>query len=63
MRKHNYVVGYEGEGQCVYGSNESYHSIDLKTLIQARKLSKNMHWTDKKGKRHNSVIYKLVRVK
>ena len=22
-RKHNYVVGYEGEGQCVYGRHES----------------------------------------
>jgi len=57
MRKHNYVVGYEGEGQCVYGF-EKLEYINLLTLFQARKLAKKtVCGCDK------SVVYKLVEVK
>ena len=64
MRKHNYVVGYEGEGQCVYGKEVEvkYNWIDLLTLWQAQKLAKKI--VSQNGKKINkSVIYKLVEVK
>ena len=65
MRKHNYVVGYRGEGQCVYGKiefDDGYSFIELLTLKQARKLSKTT--VSVMGKKINkSVVYKLVEVK
>ena len=34
MRRKNYVVGYKGEGQCIYGKQGSYPEfVDLMTLI------------------------------
>lgn len=67
MRKHNYVVGYEGKGQCVYGKREDddnrYNWIDLMTLKQAQKLSKKIIYKYDDGKIEKSVIYKLVKVK
>lgn len=62
MRKHNYVVGFRGEGQCIYGgktrSTEEYTDyVNLLTLFQARqKLRKFPIIKDLK-------IYKLVEVK
>ena len=38
-RKHNYVVGFEGDGECVYGQSESDEKpmwVDLLTLSWAR---------------------------
>lgn len=65
MRKHNYVVGYEGDGQCVYGKPEedgSSNYITPLTLIQAKMLAKKI--VDKRCKIiDKSVVYKLVRVK
>ena len=63
MRKHNYVVGYEGEGQCIYGKDDNtYNYIDLLTLWQAQKLAKRV--VCQQGKKINkSIVYKLVEVK
>ena len=61
MRKHNYVVGYEGERQCVYDDGYSY--VNLLTLKQAQKLAKKIVTKYPDGKIDKSVVYKLVRVK
>lgn len=60
MRKHNYVVGYIGEGQVVYGKDESELAryVTLLTLSQARKSVKRL-----KSPNVKSVVYKLVKVK
>lgn len=66
MRKHNYVVGYEGEGQCAYGKKVDfkYDFIDLLTLKQAQKLTKKIVCLHRDGRKiRKSVIYKLVEVK
>lgn len=58
-RKHNYLVGYEGEGEVIYGKDGSTGNstyADPLTLCQARlrvkKLSKN--------NKHERTIYRLV---
>ncbi len=60
MRKHNYLVGYRGEGQCVYGRAETdsdwNDSVDLLTLFQAKQRRKKL--LGRGGK-----IYKLVELK
>jgi len=56
VRKHNYLIGYAGEGQVVYGTDkegEACH-LDLMTLFQAKREKKK--FPDKKRIR----IYKLV---
>jgi len=65
MRKHNYVVGYEGEGDCVFGMyvNSGYDSIELLSLSEAKRKAKSIYYTNEKGKRYTAVVYKLVRVK
>lgn len=65
MRKHNYVVGYTGEGQCAYGKrglDEGCGWVNLMTLNQAQTLSKEIVSLDGK-KISKSVVYKLVEVK
>ena len=56
-RKHNYVVGYKGEGQCVYGRQESKgaytENIAPMTPFQARRMLKKMRCA-------NACIFKLV---
>lgn len=39
MRKHNYVVGFLGDRQCVYGKfdKDERSWVDLLTLSQAKK--------------------------
>lgn len=66
MRNHNYVVGYMGENQCVYGKErKGFHRfdwVDLLTLKQAQKLAKKIICED--GEKINkSVVYKLVEIK
>lgn len=65
MRKHNFVVGYEGEDQCIYakekGSNHPDYLSPL-TLLQARKLSKTIT-CGQSGKIIKSAVFKLVKVK
>lgn len=66
MRKNNFVVGYEGENQCVYGKKllKSGEGIaDPMTLSQARKLAKKITSPGHNGKSIKSVVYKLVKVK
>ncbi len=60
MRKHNYVVGYTGEYLCIYGA---VGDIIPMTLPEAKRKAKTIYYTDRKGIRHTSVVYKLVRVK
>lgn len=60
MRKHNYVVGYEEEGKSVCGKNGT--SIRPLTLIQAKKLSRQIVWRWNGVVVRKSVIYKLVKV-
>lgn len=63
MRKHNYVVGYEGDGQCVYGVDDGncQQWINPVTLYQAKKMSKKII-TPQIRKPVKSVVYKLVKV-
>lgn len=64
MRKHNYLIGYRGEEQCVYGNDDSgiFDWTNPLTLSQAKKLSKKTY-TMEKGKKIKSTVYKLVEVK
>ena len=59
MRKHNYLIGYEGEGQCVYGKDNGF--CDLMTLFQAKQMSK-VTFTPSGRKRNETVVYKLIKV-
>lgn len=66
MRRHNYVVGYGGEGQVAYGKRlkDRNDFIDLLTLKQAQKLKKKIVCLCQNGEKINkSIIYKLVEVK
>ncbi|MFA6463339.1 MAG: hypothetical protein WCT51_04875 [Candidatus Shapirobacteria bacterium] len=60
MRKHNYLVGYSGEGQAAYGKenkNGSPQWVILMTEKQAKKyISLSIY--DKKMK-----VFKLVEIK
>ena len=65
-RKHNYVIGYKGEGQCIYGREINGGTIreyiQPLTLWQARNLSKRtFSWNN--NKKIKTVIYKIVEVK
>ena len=63
MRKHNYLVGYQGEGQCVYGKEEEGRGfVDPLTLLQAKRLVKKIVTLTRRGK-IKSVVYKLVEIK
>lgn len=57
MRKHNYVVGFIGEGQVVYGKDENHLPkwVEPLTLAQAKKRLNKLA----EGKKS---IYKLVKV-
>ncbi len=59
MRKHNYVVGYKKDENCIYGNPKlDYRYTNPLTLYQAKQLSKKIRCCSEK-----SVIYKLVEVK
>ena len=60
MRKHNYLIGYEGEGQCIYGQIETY--CDLMTLFQAKQMAKRT-CSYNNGCKIKTFVYKLVKVK
>ena len=59
MRKHNYCLGYRGDGNVAYGKDENGKSrwIELLTSKEARKKAKEGHYQS--GIR----IYKLVELK
>lgn len=60
MRKHNYVVGFEGETQCVYGKDsagKASYTYPL-TIFQAKSRVKKLF----KLTRVKRCIYKLVLV-
>ena len=61
MRRHNYIVGYRGERQCIYGRGggmSSQHAyIDPFTLTEAKKFLKTLSLP------HRAKVYKLVEVK
>ncbi len=42
MRKDNYIIGYEGEGQCIYGKDKDNLSqfCELMTFFQANQMAK-----------------------
>lgn len=63
-RKHNFVVGYEGEHQCVYSKETEgkFPWIIPLTYLQAKKMSKKII-TKYPDKIIRSVVYKLVKVK
>lgn len=52
MRKHNYVVGFEGERECAYGKDSFVHPM---TILQAVRELKALSGTKK-------AVYKLVKV-
>lgn len=60
MRKHNYVVGYKGDGNIVYGkdcsSGKSKWAEPL-TLFQAKNMAKRLV-----AGKTKSLVYKLVEV-
>ena len=64
MRKHNYCVGYKGEGQCAYGKDDDGRRrwINLLTLSQAKQGIKTLI-TPHGRVTIKGVIYKLVEVK
>lgn len=64
MRKHNYVIGYEGEGQCIYGKDENKLSMfcDPMTLFQAKQSVKKIFCFNNSHLR-KTFVYKLVKVK
>ena len=64
MRKHNYVIGYEGEGQTIYGKDENNLSqfCDPMTLFQAKQSTKKF-FTFNNNRVIETVVYKLVKVK
>ncbi len=60
-RKHNYVVGFSGEENCVYGSddaNEKYCFINPMTRLEAEKQAKTLE-NSLPAKRY---VFKLVPV-
>jgi len=60
VRKHNYVVGYKGENQCVYGRGDEW--TDLLTFAEANKRAKELKTGY--GKRiYRGKVFKLVEVK
>ncbi len=58
-RKHNYVVGFTGEGNCIFGKvpgrriKEVWTTANPMTLNQATSMIKELHGSPK-------VIYRLV---
>ena len=59
-RKHNYVVGFNGEGQCAYGKDTPHESIDLMSIFQAKRAVKKLF---KSTRAHpKRTIFKLVPV-
>lgn len=52
MRKHNYIVGFEGERGCAYGKGSFVQPM---TILQAIRELKTLSGTEK-------AIYKLVKV-
>lgn len=70
MRKHNYVVGFKGEGEVAYGKNMKMgdHSIrqwaDPLTILQDKRMKKSIVDSNNYVRhRHKVCIYKLVEVK
>ena len=60
MRKHNYVVGYRGEGQCVYGErDEEIHYSNWTGPLTLMEAKIRVGELRNKG----AVVYKLVEVK
>lgn len=59
MRKDNYVVGFEGQYQCIYGKDENTSSkwVQPLTLIQAKKQVRELCTSTSRR-----CIYKLVKV-
>ncbi len=59
-RKHNYLIGYEGEGQVAYGKIEAdkLSWVYLLTLTQAKRQLKHLISPDVK-----KAVYKLVKVR
>ncbi len=59
MRKHNFVVGYKADGECIYGKSDNRNfteHITPMTVFQAKNYLKTMTSKD-------PVIFKLVEVK
>jgi len=61
MRKSKkYVVGYDGDGECIYGEDDIYGNSSLifpMTLTEAKKMLKELDPSE------NRAIYKLIKVK
>ena len=64
MRKYNYVIGYKGEGQCIYGKDKNKLSMfcDPMTLFQAKQSAKRTFTLTSRGKT-KTFVYKLIKVK
>lgn len=64
MRKHNFLIGYEGENQCAYGKEvaRKLTYAEPMTLWQAKKLAKKTFCINN-NRKVKTVVYKLVRVK
>ncbi len=57
MRNHNYIIGFSGERQCVYGKDKDNQAdyISPMTILQAIRALKSLTGD-------NKTIYKLVEV-
>ena len=64
MRKHNYVVGYEQEGNVAYGKDLDGRTslVHLMTEFQATRSAEKLV-TQTERKLYQGVVYKLVKVK
>lgn len=66
MRKKNYLVGYKGDGQCVYGRENKFtglNFIPLMTLDEAEQYVKGLVTSHSDGSVSRGIIFKLVEVK
>ena len=57
-RKHNYVVGFEGNNQCIYGRGAGENNLDPMTLFQAKRQVRTLG----QSRGVKRTIYKLVPV-
>ncbi len=64
MRKHNYVCGYPGENQVIYG-NDNGHTLTGKNWTHPMTLFQAKQYVKKINKRINQgmVVFKIVEIK
>lgn len=64
MRKHNYVVAFEGEGQCVYGKDifDKQFGCNVASFTKPMTIYQAIRQLRTLSAQGKKVIYKLVEV-